>query len=645
MKLVPSVRSRSSGRRNRAATPDNSASGSGVKRCRVCVSSLRGTKETIHNGLAIIRQRYGLPYCELPDCEASQLSRFLSFLLLQGKERTSVAFPRRVGMNGLQRLCRRERWELAHSVNSLKRNLPAGCKRHTPSARSAWEANVLSNPPPISEDFLTFVRERVESLFPSGWDRDYARYVGEHLPNPTAREPLKSRADRIWSGRRGEYFDLALRGLVPERLTARYKEVLSAGKVRPLLIYSEYIDLLAPLHRMIYDHLTRTDWLLVGPPTPKRISSVCVGDYQTSVDLVNATDGLSHLVTDTILDSVFRCSQWLPDGLLSLAKQSYRPGFRAASGEMVYVAHGQMMGGYLSFPLLCLHSYCAASFAARDCRSPRILVNGDDAVISAERAITVQDYPSGYRLNDDKTIRARNVVEVNSTTFLKQGGKWGEVRHLRRGGAPTDFPGILHMALAVRKAGPRFVDAFWRARIGRHWGMLPSQLGHSTYVSFLREAGLLRHRYPTALPEQSDPSDEEGLRRIRGRDPTPVEAEVLRSFFWSNGRRGALKRDVFSPSCGKVRRTYRYHSGLRSYLTFESWWRAVAAECPSLFVGERDPGKIYRRAVRKSRPRFFLVPDEFETEEEREGLVELENWASRFDSSGVILPEYSTADL
>jgi len=44
-------------------------------------------------------------------------------------------------------------------------------------------------------------------------------------------------------------------------------------------------------------------------------------------------------------------------------------------------------------------------------------VNGDDTIISAARDVTVQDYPSGYRLNDDKTIRAKNVVEVNSPVF------------------------------------------------------------------------------------------------------------------------------------------------------------------------------------------------------------------------------------
>jgi len=220
----------------------------------------------------------------------------------------------------------------------------------------------------------------------------------------------------------------------------------------------------------------------------------------------------------------------------------------------------------------------------------------------------VQDYPNGMRLNSDKTIIARNVVEVNSTCFLRTRGGWREVRHLRRGGAMTDYQGMLHMAYAVSNAGPAWVDAYQRARIGRRWGFLPSQIGHWSFAAWKRERQMLRRRIPTALPEASSRDDLTSLRKITGRDPTPVEAEALRSFLWENGRRGGLKRDEWNPSCGSIRRTYRYRARpCRSYLSF---------------VVTKRMDRFRQQRIKASG--FFLLPEEFETVEEMramEGLV------------------------
>jgi hypothetical protein len=604
----------------RGSPPDNSASGSGVKRCHRCSLSASGNKQVVHNGLQLLRVRYGLPYCELPDCEISELNRLLSFLLLQGKERPSVAFPRRQvrgtendGLCRLQRLDRRSRWELAHSMASIKRNLPAGCAAHTPSKQDSWEDLACSQPPPPSVEYLEHVRRVSTRIFTPGWDKRYGSFVGNHLPNPTARMPKRSRADEIWAGRRGDFLTATTSEteLAP-LLLARYKEVMSAGKVRPLLIFDEWVELLAPLHKLMYSHLRGTDWLLCGPPTEERMASVCVREYQTSVDLVNATDGLHHSVAEAILQTAFFTSVKIPRSLRSLAVASLSPLFVGSCGQLRRVRHGQMMGSYLSFPLLCVQSYCAATWAARFDPSARFLVNGDDAVISASRGISVQDYPSGMRLNTDKTIVAKNVVEVNSTAYLRTRGGWREVRHLRRGGAPVDYQGMLHMAKAVLDAGPAWVDAFNRARIGRRWGFLPSQVGHSTYVARQRERQMLRRRYFTPLPSPTVKQDETSLRRVYGRDATPVEAEALRSFLWENGRRGGLKRDVFSPSCGKIRRTYGYNG----------------KPCTSMlsYVCCRAMDRLARRHKSAG---FFLLPEEFETDEERRAEEGMAHWRSQ----------------
>ncbi|QKI79895.1 RNA-dependent RNA polymerase [Erysiphe necator associated ourmia-like virus 65] len=394
-----------------------------------------------------------------------------------------------------------------------------------------------------------------------------------------------------------------------------------------MLIFNEDVELLAPLHKLMYSQLAKQDWLLCGPPTEERMASVLVNAHQTSVDLVAATDGLDLAISQAILDTLFFTSVKIPRTLRAFAKSSLFPEFMGSSGKVLRVSHGQMQGAYLSFPLLCIHSYCAASWAARDQVGARFLVNGDDTVISAGRVISVQDYPPGYRLNADKTIRAENVAELNSTVFLRSRGKWREVRHLRRGGAVADFPGMLHMAKAV-SVEPGFVDAFQRCRIGRRWGFLPSQLGHTTYPAYLRERGLRVRRAWTPLPE---PSDDvvfpEELIRITGRDPTPVEAEALRVVMWRHGRWGGSKRDVFSPSCGKVRRSYHYRAQpCKSYLSF---------------VGS---GRPKLSSLREKEGDMNLVPASFVSAEESRGLDDLEQFRMNWDR-GFILHEDKTLDI
>nr|WAK77899.1 MAG: hypothetical protein [Botourmiaviridae sp.] len=600
---------------------DNSARGSEVKRCTECLRATRDTKQVIHNGLQLVRVRYGLPYSELPDCSPEDLTRLLSFLLLQGKERRPVAFPRRQvagkendGLCRLQRLERRARWTVAQSVASIKRNLPAGCRAHTPSRRENWESLACSQPPPQSSEYLQFVRSEVTKLFPAGWDRNYENYVRSHLPNPSSRKPRLSRADYLWAGRREEFLNGCLAEAdLPSVLTARYKEVPSAGKCRPLLIYDESIEYLAPLHKLLYNQLRKHQWLLCGPPTEERITSVCVGNVQVSIDLVSATDGLYHSVAETILDAMFFTAWKIPRSLRRLAKASLSPVFQSKCGALRRVRHGQMMGAYLSFPLLCLQSYLAARWATRFDPDARYLVNGDDTIISTSREVGVQDYPIGMRLNTDKTIIARDVVEVNSTAFLRSRGRWREVRHLRRGGALTDYSGMLHMAAAVSASGPQWVDAYQRSRIGRRWGFLPSQLGHSTYAAFLRERQMLRTRVPTRLPDLDQIEIPASLRKVTGRDPSVREAEILRSYLWTTGRLGGLKRDVFSPSCGKIRRTYRY-----------------VAQPPRSFLSFVVKREMVRRDRRRPATGFFLLPEEADTEEELRAYHSLAMWRQPF---------------
>jgi hypothetical protein len=617
-------------------TPGNSTPGSGVKRCPTCVKVERDTKEVVKNGLRLIRVRYGLPYVECPDLGPSQLGRYLQFLLLQGQERASVVFPRQQtkkrdaeGFVILQRLRRHDRWEFAQSVSSIKRSLPTSCSLHSPSARSSWEATAFSIPPPTDPEYLRFVTRTVTRLFPACWDRGYRSACLRHFPQASARLG-GNRADEYYSQHVGEEaFNTSVleETDLPSTLLAEYAEVPSAGKLRPLLIFGPEIDLLAPLHKCLYERLSKFPWLLRGPPTPERIGSVCIHPFQTSVDLVSATDNLAHDVARTILDALFFQSAAVPRSIRQLAYASLAPVVLDESGRVLgKVTHGQMMGAYLSFPLLCLQSYLAALWAAGgDDADALMLVNGDDCVISSQRP--VRQYPVGFRLNESKTIRAENVVEINSTTFLRRGKRWREVRHLRRGGFCTDWSGMRHISQAVG-ISVRWTDAFVRCRFGTKWKFLPSQLGlrPDSYAAFSRQRSMLARRTHTALPECPALRDELLCPVYNQADWDARAAASLRSHLFIHARKvGRRKGERWSPTIGAVFRTYGYRK--EPPWSYPSFRGQVA--------GGRGPRK-YKREI------YGYVPVDYQSREELEGVAKLKALTALFesgekDSSGRLL--------
>jgi len=604
----------------------------GTSRCE-CDRVARDTKMAVRGGLRIVRLKYGLPYSELTDAVEDHLSDYLSYLLAQGKVRATVSFPRRQvrpdgdGLVSLSRLGRKERWEFAHTLNSFKRNLPLGCRRCTPSKRDGWARRAFSQPPPTSPEYLRFVRREVCKLFPVGWDRHYVSNVDNFIPRASARESnpsiavgLRPHADVIWRddrvlGRR-EFISRCLteRPHTSEfEVSCRYKEVMTAGKLRPLVIYDHRIDVLGPLNTTIYDYLSTKPWLLRGSPTDARIKAVCTGRVNSSVDLVSATDGLPLDVAEEILSVLFFSCQRVPTSVRKLAISSLRPevllrkGCRTGDGTCPRVSHGQMMGAYLSFPLLCLQSYLGARWAARFDPKAKFLVNGDDCVISASRGILPEDYPAFFELNTKKTITSSSVVEINSTAFLKEGSSWREVRHVRRGTVLPGYAGILHAAKAY-SISPSWTTAFVKARLGRKWGLMPSQLGldKRSHAAWRRETTMRKKRFFTELPIRKVETDPE-IELRRGETPDPDETAALVAHIFSHGRYVG-DRERFDPAIGVIRRSYRYRRiPLRSPLSYRGWRvqreQPVVSSSPFLkdYEGQRYEGKLLALGAFRSR--------------------------------------------
>lgn len=432
--------------------------------------------------LKVVRFRFSLPLGELPHLESADLDRYLMHILNSGAQRQPLPFPRtQTGWVGdfptLVRMGRRSRVEFAASLANFKRGLPQmKCERHTTDdGYVAWSDNACRKAPPSSTpEYLRFARKLIKAEFKYGWDDTYSSFCSSFVPSSSARfERMISSID-WWRGRCDwTRFQSYLRGKECPFLQGpklRYKGIPTVGKVRKMGIPTADWDLLGPLHKTLYQFIASKSWLLRGSITARRIQSTCKGEWQTSVDLVSATDGLRQDVAQTILTAALSKAKFVPGRIRAMACEYQIPTCRNLE-----VTHGQNMGTYLSFPLLCLQSYVAARWAARHDEGVTFLVNGDDTIISGPRPYQREDYPEGFILNDKKTARQRRFVEINSTQFLLQGNRWVPVRALRRGAYLTGVKAEIHMAAVCQTAGPKWVDAL--VKTSTLGGILPSRLG------------------------------------------------------------------------------------------------------------------------------------------------------------------------
>lgn len=536
-------------------------------RC-TCKINLRRTKETIASGLKIIRTRFALARGELPDLKPEALDKYL--LKLLDSQSPTLPFPRAQsgwcaeGFPNFKRLSRRDRWMLAQSCASIKRSLPKSCcEAHPPpSSFPAWSANACqASPPQPTPEYLRFCRKVVREEFWSGWDRGlYSSFCESFLPRRSNRADFRCKGGHPWNSsdwwsicsNRSEYLAATLRGRIPPQLPSahvlRFKEVLSAGKPRPLGIPSLRYDLLGPLHKTVYQHLTRKKWLLRGKATEKRITSTCVNEHQTSVDLVAATDGLSLVVAETILGALLAKSVEVPGTIIAEAMYSLRPTCRE-DGDLYEVSHGQMMGSYLSFPLLCLQSYCAARWACREDDTASFLVNGDDTLISSKLDDVLDRYPAGFRINRKKTKVSRNVAEINSTTFIRETKRgWKEIRSMRRGGGRAYLlEGVRHLATACVNAGPKWQSAFIRSGIVKGTFIDPVDLGldrriHDVWRS---SVSVFKSGRKRELPKLEQVIDDR-LEAVEY-EPSYTEQTAVRQLIFNDGRfEPDSKRETFT---------------------------------------------------------------------------------------------------
>jgi len=273
--------------------------------------------------------------------------------------------------------------------------------------------------PDVDAVHLAKFRKAIRSNIPLGWDNRRTPYV----PNGHATAGHGRSKGGNWNDE--EFSPLC-----------EPKLIFSSGKPRVVTLFSsENVAVLTPLHHSLYNRLRGRDWLLVGSPTPGRLSaSLGSGSAEwISVDYESATDRIKTAYVEAAVEELIaRAENLSPEEIACLRVLSCLVLDGTTSGS------GQPMGSPMSFPLLCLINKTVVDLALgkmleegeiplQEYSGHRCLINGDDLLTRATSAgdfasaIASEGSQVGLRLNRDKTLVSTRFAEINSTCFRVDG--------------------------------------------------------------------------------------------------------------------------------------------------------------------------------------------------------------------------------
>jgi len=405
------------------------------------------------------------------------------------------------------------------AFQSIKKLLPPSCKCQEKDLILGL-SELLSKPSdPLPSGYLRFVRKTVSSLFRKGWDvgkyDDRCRLVNANLSGTTD----SPRREGGCLGAINDHVSLmdALTGALPYDppvIEAMLMVVQSAGKPRPLTKFSSSEVCLEPLHKAIYGRLSNCRWLCRGDPTSEKLAGAGFrrGGTLVSGDYKSATDNLPLEVAELILEVILENAVSVPPSVKEHARRVLRPTlWNLDYGLSFQISRGQMMGSFLSFPLLCLQNFLCFEWSRLEAGLDRmpLLINGDDILFEtpdpdfAGRWMEVVG-KLGLEVERSKTSVSTEFGTLNSTLF-----RWGDddllfvVPTLRFGMLlRTEFPNSLGVTFDSFVRGQP-VEIRWRAaRAFFSWHLCtlksvraqPDELGFRGGLAFRmsRVFGLLR---------------------------------------------------------------------------------------------------------------------------------------------------------
>lgn len=392
------------------------------------------------------------------------------------------------------------------------------------------------------QGFLDFVDEEIDRMFPLGWDK---RYTNQSLsvvpPLSSCLESGRKKAGARGLTTRGGWFDHAeyveavlsreKPSLVPELRRpggcSKLSVVETAGKKRIISVPTIDMNLLKPLHTVMYDHISQSSWCLRGNATPRsfRDFTSVEGEVFVSGDYESATDNLNSHVQRRILSRLLVGTRKVPDAIVSLALSSLNMGVRATftgSSFSFVQQRGQMMGNLLSFPLLSIVNYLTFRYFVR--RDVPVRINGDDIVFRCtpkEAEVWKQGVGrGGLVLSEGKTTVSPSFFSLNSLLFRARRSKVRLCRQVRS----TSLFGCGNVEKSVYGFSGRFRDfcpgftgsSRTRARVAflslnYHWLCLTRKsllrLGLRLCPSVVKASGLwLRELFYLSLDESPLPS-------------------------------------------------------------------------------------------------------------------------------------------
>jgi len=202
----------------------------------------------------------------------------------------------------------------------------------------------------------------------------------------------------------------------------KYQVIKTAGKARGVTIASSDMGVLAPLHRCLYDQITRRPWLLRGEAKPSRFRAFVRRDGEVFVsgDYESASDNLRVEVADVIIDVLQSLSKTVPSTVWEAARAFLRCKIQYPDLSVPVESEGQLMGNLLCFPLLCLQNYLAFRWCFPGGDTP-VKINGDDIVFrtTLDRYERWADFVTsvGLVLSKGKTLVSRHYFSLNSSFF------------------------------------------------------------------------------------------------------------------------------------------------------------------------------------------------------------------------------------
>jgi hypothetical protein len=319
---------------------------------------------------------------------------------------------------------------------------------------------------PVNPVGIEAIDKVIKDWFPIGWDRKYGEFcetvrVSQSACLERSRKDGGARAEAISKSERSkgifmeqeDFFDCVINGRVRDIPDGREIKILTDdGKFRLVTVASMFQSQLLPLHLTLYDHLQRKcPWLLVGDASPEKFSTLksqegsvklfegliyCKGKVFVSGDYEGATNNFNAGHSVHTLSQLKTRASFVPDEIWSLALSSMTGCvfFEYKDKDGTYKTlrgpqtSGQMMGNYLSFPLLCIINCSTIYLAfdrypgeAREMLKTRVKINGDDIVFQCnegeeERWFAVVE-EAGLVLSRGKTLVHPRYWSINSTFF------------------------------------------------------------------------------------------------------------------------------------------------------------------------------------------------------------------------------------